>query len=157
MKINPSNIQSPKQAKAFTEAKYIIERVDQVVAAVDKFDQSESDFNKSDGSVLVDKVVIAESDGWNPRRWTDGAELTREGDNLTFKGNAELSGSWMFLPMGLDTAVSKSDSPTRTTYKLKFEGDVSGPNTQIVEVDKTTGEWNLKKRWMGFIPASFDA
>ena len=66
MKINPSNIQSPKQAKAFTEAKYIIERVDQVVAAVDKFDQSESDFNKSDGSVLVDKVVIAESDGWNP-------------------------------------------------------------------------------------------
>ena len=63
----------------------------------------------------------------------------------------------MFLPMGLDTAVSKSDSPTRTTYKLKFEGDVSGPNTQIVEVDKTTGEWNLKKRWMGFIPASFDA
>lgn len=158
MRINPANIQTPKQAKAHTEAQRIMQRVDEVVDAVDRFDQSGDDFNKTKGSVLVDKVMIEEGgDILNPRRWTDGATLTREGDRMEFQAKAELAGSWGFLPMGLEAKVSKSDSPEATAYKIKYEGSVSGPSTHIVEVDKKTGEWDVKKRWMGIFPASLDS
>ena len=135
-----------------------MERVDSVIEAIDRFDQSDSDFNKSDGSVLVDKVMIDEGDGmFNPRRWADGATLVRNGEQMEFKANAQLAGMWGMLPIGLDTKITKTDSPEVTTYKIKYEGSVSGPSTHIVEVDKKTGEWDVKKRWMGIFPAKLDS
>lgn len=158
MRINPSQIQSTKQAKAHTEGQQIMERVDSVFEAIDRFDQSDSDFNKSDGSVLVDRVMIDEGDGmFNPRRWADGATLVRNGEQMEFKANAQLAGTWGLLPIGLDTKITKTDSPEATTYKIKYEGSVSGPSTHIVEVDKKTGEWDVKKRWMGIFPAKLDS
>ena len=61
------------------------------------------------------------------------------------------------LPVGLDTKITKTDSPEATTCKIKYDGSVSGPNTHIVQVDKKTGEWDVKKRWLGIFPAKIDS
>lgn len=134
-----------------------MERVDKVVDAVDQYDQSDSDYNSASGSVLVDKVLIEESDGYSARRWTDGATLERTDDAMEFRGKVQLGGSWGFLPTNLDAMVTKSDSPDSTTYKVKYKDwSLSGPNTHIVKVDKETGQWDVKKRWLGILPARLD-
>lgn len=154
MKLNPNAIQTTKQARAYEFAKRVVERVDSVVDAVDSFDQSDSDYNKAAGSVLVDKVMIEPGDGaFNVRRWTDGATITRDGDRMEFRGKAQLPGSFGFLPTGLEANVSKTDTPDSTSYKIRYRDSLlSGPNTQIVEVNKSTGEWNVQTRWLGLIP-----
>lgn len=158
MKINPANIQNTRQAKAHTEGQRIIDKVDSVVEAIDRFDQTESDFNKTDGSVLVDEVVIHEGNGMlDVRRWAEGATLVRDGEQLEFKANAQLAGTWGMIPVGLDTEITKIDSPEATTYKIKYEGSVAGPSTHVVEVDKATGEWDVQKKWMGIFPARLDS
>jgi hypothetical protein len=89
-------------------------------------------------------------------RFTDGVSLTRDGDKLEFQGNVEYPTSIYALPATADSEITKTESPDATKYKIKLEGSVAGPNTQIVEVDKKTGDWNVKKLWMGFFPASLE-
>ena len=107
MKINPSNIQSPKQAKAFNFAQSVIKRVDTVFDAIKGYDQTDKDFNKTPGSVLVDDVLLSGRAPFTDCR-TDGATIHQKGDTTTMEANAQIPG-WGYygVPIGLDTEMSE--------------------------------------------------
>lgn len=158
MKFNPNQIETPKQAKAYSISQRIMAKVDKVVEAIDRYDQSEHDFNKKKGSVLVDQVQIGRTGLYEEAVLSsDGVTLNRDGDATLFDGNVQFGGNMYGFPVGLDAKVTKFDSPEATKYTVRYTDDVAGPNTEIVEVDKQTGDWTLQKRWLGFIPAPIGA
>lgn len=147
MKIDPSNITSLKQTKAYELAKTVMTRVDAVAHSVQSLDETALDQARGTDSVSVSHFLVPTGSHSNQ---VFKAGLSRNTE--TFKSFAAERAERADAFRVLGEKLERRETPSYTSYEQTVTEPRSGPNTVKVRVDKLDGTIDVKGFYLGFLP-----
>lgn len=142
MRIDPNNLKNNHQVRLYKRAASLLKKGEKLAEKLKEIDQSEEDFNKVKGEVLVDSIRLVGDDDAPFGYYVRGAALSHsnEGSRLVYE-RADPS----------KTKAVRTETEESVELSVK-QSRYGSPDTTKISLDKSTGVIEMQDYWLGFIP-----